>query len=244
MASDLEIFSDEDLARQTQGGSLIAFEELVHRYEHRIFGFVVRCCRNDVDASEVTQDTFVRAYQGIARFDAEGRFAPWLFTIARRKFIDHNRATQHRASLRAAADEPMSDLPDQDDPSELLSRQEERQDLWQLARRHLREAQFQALWLRYGEDMSVAGVARVLGKTQTHIKVLLYRAREAHGRELKAVRASDGPTGPVASGTTTKLEEVPRRNREDKDGLGAGRVVGISRPVLTPMPAIAKKGLA
>ena len=154
-----------------------------------------------------------------------GRFGPWLFTIARRKFIDHYRATLHRATLRAAADESVPDLPDHDDPSELLARQEDRHRLWELARRCLREAQFQALWLRYAEDMSVAGVARVLGKTQTHVKVLLFRARETLGRELKAAQASGGPTGPVAPRTIarpgSRAPPNPWRGGQGWDGTGS-----------------------
>jgi RNA polymerase sigma-70 factor (ECF subfamily) len=203
----------------------------------------MQCCRNDADAREVTQDTFVRAFQAIARFDAQGRFGPWLFTIARRKFYDHYRATMHRATLRAAADEPVPDLPDHNDPSELLARHEERQGLWELARRHLREAQFQALWLRYAEDMSVAGVARVLRKTETHVKVLLFRAREALGRELKAAKVSGGPSGLAACRTIPSLRTVSHRTRGEADGIGECRIVGFSRPVLTPEPAIAKKGV-
>jgi RNA polymerase sigma-70 factor, ECF subfamily len=181
VASDLQRLFDEELARETRAGSLAAFEELVYRYEGRIYAFVTQCCRNRADAQELTQDTFVRAFQAIAQFDPRRGFAPWLFTIARRKCIDH-----HRAAPPAVAEEPMPELPDLVDPSELLARREERENLWQLARRRLPEAQFQALWLRYAEDMSVAGIARVLGKTQTHVKVLLFRARNTLARELKA----------------------------------------------------------
>ena len=185
MAADFQKCSDEELARQTQAGSLAAFEELVYRYEGRIYGFVANSCRNAADAREVTQDSFVRAFQAIGQFDCRRGFGPWLFAIARRKCIDH-----HRAASPAMADEPMPELPDLVDPSELLARREERENLWQLAHRRLPEAQFQALWLRYAEDMSVAGIARVLGKTQTHVKVLLFRARNALGRELKAAQPS------------------------------------------------------
>ena len=51
----------------------------------------------------------------------------------------------------------------------------------------LPEGQFQALWLRYAEDMRVAQIARVLGKTQTHVKVLLFRARRKLAVELESV---------------------------------------------------------
>ena len=69
MAADFQRCSDEELARQSQAGSLVAFEELVYRYEGRICGFVANSCRNASDAREVTQDTFVRAFQAIGQFD-------------------------------------------------------------------------------------------------------------------------------------------------------------------------------
>ena len=184
MALEFETVSDEELARRSQAGSLVAFEELVFRYESRIYRFVANSCGNETDVREVTQDTFVRAFQAIAQFDSQRGFAPWLFTIARRKCIDRYRAA------RPAADELLPDLPDHDDPAELMARQEERQNLWQLAGRLLPEAQFQAIWLRYAEDMNMAEIAQVLRKTQTHVKVLLFRARQTLGRGLNADRTA------------------------------------------------------
>lgn len=184
MALEFETVSDEELARRSQAGSLVAFEELVFRYESRIYRFVANSCGNETDVREVTQDTFVRAFQAIAQFDSQRGFAPWLFTIARRKCIDRHRAA------RPAADELLPDLPDHDDPAELMARQEERQNLWQLAGRLLPEAQFQAIWLRYAEDMNLAEIAQVLRKTQTHVKVLLFRARQTLGRGLNADRTA------------------------------------------------------
>lgn len=174
----LPAISDEELARQSQAGSLAAFEELVRRYERRIYGFVLQSCRRRADARELTQDTFVRAYQAIAQFDSRRAFAPWLFTIARRKCIDHFRAAP------PAAGEAASELEDPDDPAQLAVRREERENLWRLSRRLLPDTQFQALWLRYAEDMDIGEIAQVLRKTQTHVKVLLYRARRSLGRGL------------------------------------------------------------
>ena len=238
MASDYQSFSDEELARETQAGSLAAFEELVYRYEHRIYAFVFQYCRNDADAREVTQDAFVRAFQAIGQFAPRGGFAAWLFTIARRKCIDH-----YRRTLRAAADELVPEVPDHDDPSVLLARREEGQHLWALARKQLRELQFQALWLRYAEGMSVAGVARVLRKTQTHVKVLLFRARETLRRELKAAQAPDAPVGQVSRGTRPGRGDLLHRTSAEANRVGVGRAGGVSRPVLIVEPAIAKKGL-
>jgi RNA polymerase sigma-70 factor (ECF subfamily) len=187
MALNFKSASDEELAAETCGGCMASFEELVYRYEKRIYGFALNSCRQSTDAREVTQDTFIRAYQAIAQFDSRYSFATWLFTIARRKCIDHYRAAPRREL------EPIPDGPGEIDPSEVLARREEQENLWHLARRYLGDAQFQALWLRYAEDMSVAEAARVLGKTQTHVKVLLFRARQTLGATLQNQAGSPVP---------------------------------------------------
>jgi RNA polymerase sigma-70 factor (ECF subfamily) len=171
VSSERKPLSDEQLARESQAGSLEAFEELVSRYQQRVFGFVFRSCSCAGDAREITQDTFVKAYQALGQYDPTKPFAAWLFTIARRKCIDRHRS----APLEEAA--PVPDEPELDDPAELLARREEGDALWECARRLLPEIQFQALWLRYAEEMSVQQVAQVLRRTRTHVKVLLFRAR-------------------------------------------------------------------
>ena len=87
MRSELKLMADEDLARQSQAGSLEAFEELVSRYEHRLYAFAMQWRHNPSEAREVTQDAFVRAFQALAQFDARRSFAPWLLAILRRKCV-------------------------------------------------------------------------------------------------------------------------------------------------------------
>jgi RNA polymerase sigma-70 factor, ECF subfamily len=234
--SDFPNSTDQELARQTQAGSLAAFEELVYRYEVRIYGFVANSCGNGADARELTQDTFVRAFQAIEQFDSQRSFAPWLFTIARRKCLDHYRAA------RPPADEPVPELADHDDPAELLSRQEDRHILWELARRHLPKPQFQALWLKYAEEMNVADIAQVLRKTQTHVKVMLFRARQALGREIKAAQGLGLPSGGAASrlapNRITTHTLLPGEGRESRVGCA----IGCSGALVRFGPNGAKKG--
>jgi RNA polymerase sigma-70 factor, ECF subfamily len=238
VATEFQSASDEELARQTQAGSLSAFEELVYRYERRIYAFVTHCCRNGVDAREVTQETFVRAFQAIAQFDPRRGFASWLFTIARRKAIDHHRATRPTAS-----DELILELADNDDPSELLARREDQQNLWRLAHESLSEAQFQVLWLRYAEEMSVAEIARVVSKTQTHVKVILFRARETLGRGLKPARSPAGLSRPAVGLAAAELEAALPRSREPSAGVGVGCGVGIPGAIAGHAPGATRKGV-
>lgn len=236
MASDFPSFTDQELARQTQAGSLAAFEELVYRYEGRIYRFVVNMCGNGTDAREVTQDTFVRAFQAIEQFDPQRSFAPWLFTIARRKCLDLYRAARH------PVDEQAPELVDEDDPAQLLARQEERQGLWGLARRNLPKPQFQALWLKYSEEMSVVEIAQVLGKTQAHVKVLLFRARRALGRELSAAQGSGLPSAAAVCRAASNRETRAAPSIVEGRRGSVGCAIGCSGALVGSGPGGAKKG--
>ncbi len=175
--SEIESRSDGELARDAQAGSLSAFEELVRRYERRIYAFAARSCGSRDDASEITQDTFVKAFQALRQFDTGRSFSTWLFTIARRKCIDRHRGTQ-------PAHVELPELVEADDPAQQCIRGETQDRIWDLAARLLPVDQFQALWLRYVEDLNVAESARVLQKTVTHTKVLLFRARKTLASRL------------------------------------------------------------
>jgi RNA polymerase sigma-70 factor (ECF subfamily) len=199
---DLELLPEVELVRQSQAGSLAAFEQLVYRYEHRIYGFVFQSCHNHADARELTQETFVRAFQALAQFDPRHAFASWLFTIARRKCIDHYRAAP------PPTEETASEPEDHDDPAELLARREDREELWHTARRRLTSTQFQALWLRYVEDLDVARIAQVLRKTCTHVKVLLFRARQSLADELQTSGQGRGAAAPSGLAEETKRKET------------------------------------
>jgi RNA polymerase sigma-70 factor (ECF subfamily) len=206
MAAELQSLSDEELARQSQAGSLVAFEQLVYRYEGRVHSFAAHLCRNATDAREITQDTFVKAFQSIGQFDSRRVFAPWLFTIARHQSID-----RHRAATRFV-EAPIPDEADDADPSELTARREEGHNLWRLARERLNDNQFQALWLHYAEDMEAAQIARVLGKTRVHVKVILFRARRILARALNPGRPQAGPAGsatPALAAVATRPSALP-----------------------------------
>lgn len=197
MSEPVPINNDEELARRAQAGSLPAFEELVSRFEGRLFRFLVQGTQNENDAADLVQEILVAAYQNLARFECSRSFATWVFTIARRKQIDHFRARGRAAARAVVVTEPI----DEDDPGRVVERVEESVRVWNLARAVLGESQFQALWLKYREDLSVEEIARVLGLTRVHVKVILFRAR---ARLVEALERTEQPkrmVHPNASGT-------------------------------------------
>ena len=73
--------TDRLLVRRFNGGDASAFDEIVKRYRGRIQLLAARFLRSQADAEEIAQDTFIRAYQGLARFRGESSLATWLHRI-------------------------------------------------------------------------------------------------------------------------------------------------------------------
>lgn len=205
MEAEQQPVSDEQLVAQVQTGNLTALEVLVGRHEARIYRFVANSLRDEAEAQDVTQETFVTAYRKISQFKRGCPFAAWLFTIARRKCIDWHR------SRKLLLQETMPELPDKNDPSVLLAEREDGENLWAFARRVVPELQFQALWLRYAEDLSVADIARALGRTRIHVKVLLFRGRTRLATELESQSAAGTSKGTFdvrADSLPTVIEQI------------------------------------
>jgi RNA polymerase sigma-70 factor (ECF subfamily) len=153
-------------------GSRHAFEQLVHLHHQRVLNFVYQMTRQRQDAEDLTQQTFVKAFQHIDRVDSTRPIINWLLTIARRTALNHFRSARKWEFVPAdlACSDPS--------PARQLEQQERSDNLWARARRVLSQREFEVLWLRVAEELSVEETARVVGLTQIHVKVLLHRARQ------------------------------------------------------------------
>ena len=171
--------SDEELAKLTQGGDLQAFDELSHRYWTRIQRLLISIL-DHAAANDATQESLLRAYHKIHLYDPQKSFAPWLFTIARRVALNEKK----RKSKRKEDSIQDHNLPSHEESAEnrLL------QPLWALAAEVLNEKYYQALRLHYAEEFSIREIAKIMRKTETGIKVILFRAR----RKLQAKAKDKG----------------------------------------------------
>jgi RNA polymerase sigma-70 factor (ECF subfamily) len=77
-----EVAFDQLLVERFKNGDGAAFDEMVSRYWNRIYSMVNQLLRNPQDAEEVTQDAFIRAHRGLAKFRGDSAFSTWLYQIA------------------------------------------------------------------------------------------------------------------------------------------------------------------
>lgn len=84
------------LLRDARDGNLFAFEEIVKRYQRRVYATAMRIVRRHDVADDVVQEAFLRAHQALARFDLERPFGPWICRIAANLAVNHVRSPQSR----------------------------------------------------------------------------------------------------------------------------------------------------
>ncbi|GIU79929.1 MAG: RNA polymerase sigma factor [Bryobacteraceae bacterium] len=93
---------DRELAGRARKGDLDAFNALVSRWEGRIYNYLLRITGHPEDAMDLCQDTFIKAYQNLARLEDAARFGPWLYRIAHNEAMSHLRRPQRESELDEA----------------------------------------------------------------------------------------------------------------------------------------------
>jgi len=86
--------SELDLVKQCQTGDTQAFDQLVSRYRTRVFGMIYNMVRNEQDAWDLAQDSFVKAWKSIGRFRSQSSFYTWIYRIVMNVTIDWLRKKQ------------------------------------------------------------------------------------------------------------------------------------------------------
>jgi RNA polymerase sigma-70 factor (ECF subfamily) len=91
-----EADSDLSIVRHVQAGEVASFDELVVKYRERVYGVVYNLTSNREDASDLTQDAFIKAFQSINRFQGQSSFFTWLYRIAVNSTLTHLRKQRLR----------------------------------------------------------------------------------------------------------------------------------------------------
>ena len=168
--------SVDDLATRAQRGDEACFQELVSRLRGPLTAFLARRLSRPDDADDAVQETFLRAYRHIDRYDPGRRFTTWLFAIGK------NVASSHRAADRRRTDLEQRSAPASAGPGATVTLPQaqvhaEADEVWRAARRLLGDDAYSALWLRYARELSVMEIAQEMGRSAVAIKVMLFRAR-------------------------------------------------------------------
>ena len=172
---------DRDLIAKARQGDVEAYNLLVSRWEKRIFNYLLRLVSNREDALDISQETFLKAYQNLRKLDDPARFSAWLFRIAHNLAMDHFRAGRRW--------QPEEDVPEPPGSEELSAEDEAmhsigRQSMLELID-DLSPEQRQVLTLKFVFNFGNSEVATILGKTEGAVKSLQHRALVSLQKQLE-----------------------------------------------------------
>jgi RNA polymerase sigma-70 factor, ECF subfamily len=166
-----------------QRGDDRAFAIIVRSYQTPVFNYVLRMVGDRSLAEDLTQEVFLRVYQGLPRFSSRSKFTTWLFQVTKNRVLDELRATERRPRTVVDVDD-MRTLEVVDAPFERL---ETIDAVWR-AVEHLTVDLKMALLLRDIVGLSYTEIADSLEVTLATVKWRIWKARE----EVQVALARDG----------------------------------------------------
>ncbi len=191
--------TDHELVALAQKGSEKAYRELLGRYQRPVFSLIYRMLRDREQAEDLAQETFVRVFNHIDRYDPKYKFSSWIFKIATNLTIDHIRkkevATVSIDGSRYAvtADEieasTIAIASDDENPEELLEAKELGSSIEE-AIGGLRAEYRTAILLRHVEGREYQEIADIMGLPLGTVKTFIHRARKELQGKLAHLRSA------------------------------------------------------
>lgn len=184
----LESWPDEEIVRRVLEGETALYEIIMRRHNQRLYRAARAILRDDSEAEDVLQDTYVRAYQHLGQFAGRAKFSTWLTRIAVHEALARVARRGRMEEIDARDQDGMeaivleSKMPD----PELQAARSEASHLLEEAILALPEGYRAVLMLRDVEEMNTAEAAEVLDMTEENVKVRLHRARALLRKELYA----------------------------------------------------------
>ena len=176
--------------RMAQAGDRTAFHRLVDRYQAEIFRMIYYRTRSQMDAEDLTQDVFLRAFKHIGRLDNPQLFRSWLFRIGINRVRDHHRRNRLKSLIGMVSldDEDFRETEETAEPPE-ASQVVARKDFWNRVQHmlvSLSRLEREIFLLRFLDQLSLKEISAAMQKNENTIKTHLYRA-------LNKVKAAAGP---------------------------------------------------
>ena len=179
----MENGDDAALVGKCLRGDERAYRDLISRYRRQVYSLALRMMRSAEDAEDVTQETFVRMFRALERYDPTRPFGAWIQTIASRLCIDHLRRRRFRpVSLfqhDAQSDEEyMIEVEDPGPGPEVLTQHQEESTRADALIESLPEHYRIVVVLRHVQDLSYEEIAEALKLPIGTVKARIHRARE------------------------------------------------------------------
>ena len=183
--------AERELIRRCKSGDMSAFDELVSRYEKRVFNFAYRIAGNYDDACDVAQEAFIRVFNSIQTFREDATFTTWIYRIVTNVYLDERKKS--KAHRQTSLDEYIEldenavsrQIGDEGPSPEQIVEEKEREQALHRAVSSLPEYQRLIVTLYHMQHRSYEEIAEFLQLPIGTVKSRLNRARLALAEKLE-----------------------------------------------------------
>jgi RNA polymerase sigma-70 factor (ECF subfamily) len=177
--------SDEAAVELTQRGDHDAFRVLVDRHSRAVYRLAWRMTANSHEAEDIVQETFLRAYKQLKRFDGRAAFGTWVHRIAVNCSLDLIRARKRRQLHDDDDDRILPNVPASDPSPERVIQSAQIRELLDHAMRGLSDMERCAFTLRHHDGLGIEEISRTLGVQPNAAKHSIFRALKKLRRVLE-----------------------------------------------------------
>lgn len=175
--------SDPQIITAIKKGDTHAYRILVNRYKDVSFALACTILPREADAEDALQESFIKAYRGLANFKGKSRFSTWLYRIVVNTCYDRKAQLQTSPFQNDTPSRIYEQIPDFNSPSSPMDRQD-RKNIINRIMSHLKAEEALLLRLYYLSELSIAEIQEVTSYKNSRVKVTLYRARNNFRKHL------------------------------------------------------------
>lgn len=170
---------DDTIIQSVKGGHLQDFEEVVHRYEQKIFHFIYKMIYREEDARNLTQETFLKVFRHIGKYRCDGKFSAFIHRVAKNLVINYIKKENRKSNFSQLPDRQTENilLVDHNTPARELEAEEKMTRLKD-AMSGLGASQRIALSYKFHFDYSYRQIAEITGWSIPKIETLIHRAKK------------------------------------------------------------------
>ncbi|MFT6756093.1 MAG: RNA polymerase sigma factor (sigma-70 family) [Urechidicola sp.] len=173
----MAINDDDYYIKKTLEGDSNSFSVLVERYQNMVFALALKMLKHREESEEVSQDTFIKVYKSLSKFNGESKFSTWIYRIAYNTCLDRikkNSKYNNNVEINEITSNEISHTESIFDSLE----NKERSIIVKQCMDKLPEDERIIIHLFYFEELSLKEIVEIVSMTEGNVKVKLFRARK------------------------------------------------------------------
>ena len=173
----MALINDQHYIDRIIGGDSNAFAVLVDRYKDFVFTLAIRMVKNREEAEEVSQDTFIKTFNSLHKFNGDSKFSTWLYKIVYNTCLDRLKKQKREQNLVPIDEFTERQVKAIENVLDDIEEQERKQTIQDCINLLPSDDAF-LLSLFYFEELSLEEISNVIGIKVNHVKVKLFRCRK------------------------------------------------------------------